>query len=299
MTEANLNLEEIPEMGKVLDYITLRYKNGLGTNIIVTGPSGSGKSYVCERGAELSSKVINGENKKLDKKHILDTPLNIIGFVKDSPPGSPGNMEEIGSVYNSRRSMVSENVDINRILDTIRKKKLILFCNCPSIKTADKAFIRHAHIFIEIMGIIKTKKVCIFKAFKCQYNSSMDKMYRHSFKDKRGHDVKFFYSRMPSDYLIKMYENSKDSFLEDLYNKIKDRALEKEAKEMKRIKDKSKIYIAKELTDLQKKVFDMRFLDNMKQQEIADKLGIARSGVSLHLTAIKKKINISEKTEKS
>ena len=68
---------------------------------------------------------------------------------------------------------------------------------------------------------------------------------------------------------------------------------------MKTVRDKSKIHIARELTELQKKVFDMTYLDNMKQQAVADKLGISRSGVSLHLTAIKKKINISEKTEKS
>ena len=298
MTRGSFDPERIPEMGSVINHIVTRYNKGLGTNIIITGPSGSGKSYVCERGLELFNKRINGENSKLSNKHILDSPLSIIGFVKDSEPGSGGNMEEIGSIYNSRRSMVSENVDINRILDTIRKRRLVLFCNCPSIKTADKAFIRHGHIFIEILGIIKSKKICVFKAFKCQYNSAMDKMYRHSFKDKLGHDIKFFYSNLPSDYIIKMYEKSKDSFLEDLYNKIKDRALEKEAKEMKKIKDKSKIYIARELTELQKKIFDMRFLDSMKQQEIADKLGIARSGVSLHLTAIKKKINISEKKEK-
>ena len=194
MNRSSLNQDDVPEMGAVVNYIVLRYKQGLGSNIIVTGPSGSGKSYVCERGLELTAKKIKGDNFKLDKRHILDTPLNIIEFVKNSPQGSGGNLEEVGSVYNSRRSMVSENVDINRILDTIRKRKLILFCNCPSIKTADKAFMRHAHIFIEILGIIKSKKICVFKAFKCQYNSAMDKLYRHSFKDKLGHDIKYFYS---------------------------------------------------------------------------------------------------------
>ena len=299
MIRGNFNPEEVPEMGAVINYIVLRYRKGLGTNIVVTGPSGSGKSYVCERGSELVNKKIKGETSLLDKKHILDTPLNIIEFVKDSSPGSCGNLEEIGSVYNSRRSMVSENVDINRILDTIRKRKLILFCNCPSIKSSDKAFVRHAHIFIEILGVIKSRKICVFKAFKCQYNSAMDKMYRHSFKDKLGHDIRFFYCNLPSDYLIKLYEKSKDSFLDDLYEKIKNRALEKEAKEIKRIEGCKKIRVVKELTEIQHKIFTKKFIEKKKNVVIAKELGIHPSGVSIHLRYIKNKISISEENEKT
>ena len=127
-----INYDELPEADVIVDYIVKRKKQGLYTLTFASGLPGSGKSSQCQRIAELVSIALTGEN-KITEDNIFDSLLGLLKFIQEAKPNEVniGVIEEISVLFPSRRAMAADNVAIGKILDTARKKEVILFANAP------------------------------------------------------------------------------------------------------------------------------------------------------------------------
>lgn len=289
------DVEKIPEYNRVIDYIYARFLKGLYSLILIGGKPGSGKSYsglrLCERLSELTDISFNIKN-------VCDSLLSFLETVMNSEIGECILLEEISVLFPSRRSMAEENVAIAKILDTCRKKRLIIIANCPSIMSADSLIRSHCSVYLETLKTYRRMKICIMKGYKYQVNVRSQKAYFHRFKTKDGRDIHLIYCNKPSDEITSAYEKSKDEFLSKLYDRLKTKALEKEAKEIKKIEKNLEVSFGNNLTKREQQLFQLKYIENKKQVEIVGIMGLSKGRVSNINSSLKSKIKISENPEK-
>jgi hypothetical protein len=258
-----------PECDLIVNHILDRYRKGLYSLILVHGLPGTGKSSTCIRIGEL----VNYDNHKKYVK-IIEDLKGLAEFAMDANPNELhiGIVEEVGTLFPSRRSMSGENVDVARILDTIRKKKAIVITNAPVWKSIDSHIRLMGNVYIETLRVYKQIGIVISKFFRLQANVKSGEVYTHSFT-RGGRTVKRMYTKMPDLELWKAYETKKDQFMLNLYKKIKARAERREEKERKEL-GMGEPRIAKPLTEKEIKIYALRHNDKKKFQEIADQLSM-------------------------
>jgi len=171
--------------------------------------------------------------------------------------------------------MASDNVAIGRVLDTCRKRKIIIFSNAPILKSIDSHVRAMAHISVETLKIVKSQQIVVSKAFRLQTNPGSGKTYMHTFQ-RKGRDVKRIYTKRPDLDSWNTYEREKDKFMQSIYKELKHKA------EQKRLKLEKEMDVqggSKALTQRELEVHTLRELKNKTQQEVADILGINVSNV--------------------
>lgn len=285
------DFSSMSESDVIIKYIKERHNKGLYTLIMTTGLPGTGKSSVDQRLAELISLAIHGEN-KIILEDIMDNLLELIRFTKTADYiGKIGIIEEVSVLFGSRRAMAQENVAVARILDTCRKKQVIILANAPIFTSVDSHVRSMAHILIETISINKTENVVIFKAWKLQTNPHTGKTYRHTFT-RDGKDVNLFFTRKPNSKVWDEYEDKKDNFLDDLYNKLEKAQEQKDKKMNKLLGIKEKKKVVKQLTETEIRRLALKN-QGLTLQEIADKEGTSFQSIHNSLKNIEKKTNIS------
>lgn len=219
-------LEKPPESEVIVKHILNRIRKGLGVNALIVGPPGIGKSYVCLRIAERIYNDLHQEKMDANKHVVYDLP-SAFKFVRNvARPGEPLVIEEVSVIASSRRSMALENVSLNYLLDTVRKKQVILLMNAPHIKAIDKHIQRMSHLLIECLRINKKFMFSTVKAFSLTNSQDTGKVYKHRFGN-NGRDIHRSYYYPPSDYIIKEYEQTKNQFMEKLYDSLEKKTGEK------------------------------------------------------------------------
>jgi len=219
-------LEKPPESVVIIKYILNRIRKGLGVNALIVGPPGIGKSYVCLRIAERIYQELHDEKIDTDKHVVYDLP-SAFKFVRNvTRPGEPLVIEEVSVIASSRRSMALENVSLNYLLDTVRKKQVILLMNAPHIKAIDKHIQRMSHLLIECLRINKKFMFSTVKAFSLTNSQDTGKVYKHRFGN-MGRDIHRCYYYPPSDYICEQYEKTKNVFMERLYDSLERKTGEK------------------------------------------------------------------------
>ncbi len=260
------NFAKMNECDVLVDYVEQRHKKGLNTTILVTGLSGTGKSSVCQRLGELISLRIHGEN-LLTINSISDSLLSLLSSIRGVKVlGIPLVSEELSVLFPSRRAMSKENVSIGKVMDTIRKKQIILLANAPIFISIDSHMRAMGHILLETLYINKTQNVVVFKGWKLQTAPHTGKTYRHKFT-RRDRDVALFFTKKPNTEVWKQYESNKDKFVEELYSK-----LEHEEKIKKKKLEKSMRVINPSIKNFSKrdlKIHDLVNKKGMKQTEVA------------------------------
>ena len=282
---------QIPESDLIVNYITERYKKGLGTNILTTGLSGTGKSSCDLRLAELISMKLHGEN-RITEKNIVDSLLGLLEVLNNNKgDGTIIIIEEVSVLFPSRRAMAKENVSVNRVLDTIRKRKMILISNAPLYPSIDSHIRSMGHVLLETLKVNKTKQVVIFKGWRLQTNPHTGKTYRHRFL-RKGRDVMFHYTHKPDKSVWDEYEMRKDSFMKDLYMRLKKQTIKKQEKEDKELGiNKGNGKNPKELTPLEMSRLN-KYNSGLKLREIAKEEGIGLQSIAKGIRNAKKKLNI-------
>lgn len=284
------DLKNFPESDIIVNYIVDRWKRGLYSLVLVAGLPGTGKSSSCIRLKEKIHEALGGKGVIQD---INDNLLDFVRFVRNADPSRPtpdiGVTEEVSVLFPSRRAMSTDNVDLARILDTCRKKKVILFANAPLWPSIDSHMRSMANVYIQTVKVYKSEKLVYCKCYKLQTDPRTGKTYTHSFK--RGiKDVNRCYILKPNSELWEQYENKKDDFLEKLYSKI-------EARQIKKIKQDDKLLESMEgkkvqgLTGRELLVYDAYYTKGKTQKEIAKEIGIAHQRVSQILVQIRKKLD--------
>jgi hypothetical protein len=291
-----IDWSKLDEGGAVVRYIHRNWNRGLLTMAKFIGLSGMGKSYASIRCAELLAKSIHGDNYKIDKRNIIKNLLQMIRFIRSvNTRGEIMIIEEMSVLFPSRRSMSGINVDANAIIDTVRKKGIIMLCNYPLNHTVDSHIEAMCCLEVVAVQLNKTAGICLCRPFILQTNPQIPKTYYHKLIDSEGNEVDSIFFRLPSKELINPYENEKDNLMEKLYETL-------EAKEHKRqeLMDKSLGKISKtgglkDLTKRQLEIYNLMFLQKKKMTDVALELGVKPQTINSALQVIKMKLEKDEK----
>jgi hypothetical protein len=291
------DLKNSPESDMVINYIVERYRRGLYSLVLISGLPGTGKSSSCIRLKEKLHEALGGEG---TIKEINDNLLDFVRFVRSADPekGTPdiGVTEEVSVLFPSRRAMSGDNVDLSRILDTCRKKKVILFANAPLWPSIDSHMRSMANVYIQTVKVYKKEQLVYCKCYKLQTDPRTGKTYTHSFK--RGiKDVNRCYVLKPNSKLWAEYESKKDKFLDKLYQKIEARQLTKIAKDEKLLGQFGEKKV-KGLTGRELMIYDAYYTKQRKQKDIGQELGLSVKTISGILVKIRKKLEGVEEKDK-
>lgn len=280
-----IRYDELPEADIVINYIKARKKRGLYTLILTTGLPGTGKSSIDIRLAELVSIELAGKN-NITEANIIDDVLGLIYFLKNANENDVciAVIEEISVLFPSRRAMSHDNVVVGKLLDTARKKQVILFANAPILPNIDKHMRCLGNIYIETLRINKKAEVVIAKALRMQTNPGSGKTYYHWLKRQKK-EVHRIFVRKPDSETWKGYEKRKDKFLDDLYDELKAKTMKKRGKEEKKV-------IVKPLSPRQLQVYELVMGQGMMQTKAADIIGISKQSVNKIMIILKQKLEL-------
>lgn len=294
-----IDFSKIPEGDAMATYVFNRWKKGLFPVVKLIGLSGTGKSYASVRMAQkVKQKIIEEDNGRnlYDTSAICpdDIVTDLLGLIRAirfaTKKGKIVVIEEVSTLFNTRRAMAGDNVDIGKILDTARKKGMILFANYPINKTADSHFERMCCMEIQTMKLLKKKGICIVKPMILQTNPATAKTYHHYVHDNNGNEIAVSYLKAPEGDVMIEYEKKKDKFMDDLYERLEHRQIKKLEKENKDMgKEPVVTQVNKPLTDKELDCYNNVVLNKMKISEYAVKIGVNNSVITRRLQNIKKK----------
>lgn len=266
-----IDYKNLPECDLIDDYVLSRLRQGLHTHILVTGLQGRGKSdFGIRMGERLSARINNGI--EFGPEDIIDDLLKLLDRIrKIKAPGEIIMIEEVSVLFPSRRHMAEANLIIGRVLDTIRKKQVILISNAPLYNSIDSHMRALAEVLVECQRVIKSANLVRAKAWKLQTNPQTGKTYKHRFR-RSGKLVVFHYAKKSNPLIRNKYEHLKDAFIDGLYNKM---YLKLEAK----IKKENGLIEKKKLTEKQEIVYNL-MKEGLNQKEIAEKLKTTPPNIS-------------------
>jgi gluconate kinase len=297
-----IDFSKIPEGDAMATYVFNRWKKGLFPVVKLIGLSGTGKSYASVRMAQkVKQKIIEEDNGRnlYDTSAICpdDIVTDLLGLIRAirfaTKKGKIVVIEEVSTLFNTRRAMAGDNVDIGKILDTARKKGMILFANYPINKTADSHFERMCCMEIQTMKLLKKKGICIVKPMILQTNPATAKTYHHYVHDNNGNEIAVSYLKAPEGDVMIEYEKKKDKFMDDLYERLEHRQvkkLEKENKDMGKppvVERVSKPLTAKELD-----VYNECMVNGKTMSQYAREHAISATSVFNRLKKVKNKVSL-------
>jgi len=288
---------EREESTAIVNFIVNRIKKGLGCNIIIVGPPGMGKSYLCLRVMELVHEQLKIK-KKMSMDNVAKSLEEAFRFVRNvKTPGQCLVIEEVSVLAGSRRSMSADNVEFNYLLDTIRKKQIILLMNSPHSNFIDNHIRMLSQLQIECKRLNRSQGVVIVSSKKLNTSAS-GKVYERRFSDKNGWDIWTSHFNKPSKELTDAYEDKKDVFMDHLYELIEAKAKDRAEKEMKKLKGKP-LGFKTDLTDKEAEVYREIYLKKRTMTELAKERGVSVQAISNMLEKVEKKGNLLGKSTKS
>jgi len=137
--------EEKPKRLRNYDFfieeVKARIKSKRNIVIVIHGPTGSGKSYLALRMAEVLDPTFNIER-------VVFTPEDFFRQVKHLPQGAFIVFDEAGVTLDARRFMEMINVVTNYVLESFRYRLINVIFTVPSIKMIDINVRRLMHVLI-------------------------------------------------------------------------------------------------------------------------------------------------------
>lgn len=293
MKKATVDFSNVPENGAIILEILRVQRRGRMNVVHVIGLPGTGKSWYCLRLAEQLAERLHGDEYKITERNVVHNLLELLRFIRAiKREGEIVVAEELGVWLNSKRAMSSENVDASYVWDTLRKKRVIVLGNNPVKRELDKSLIVLSTMQIQTLSLNKSKGICMVKPLRLQTNPDSGKTYRHRLHVK-GFEVHRSWGGKPSKELTDAYESMKDTFLEDLYNRLEKKHNDKKDKEAGSLL--KKLYIITPSESRRQAMHDR----GMKNKEIASIEGVTREAVSQSLLRHKRKIEKMLEMKKS
>ncbi len=283
------------EADLVTNYIITRWNKGLYSLILVAGLPGTGKSSLCMRMSELIYLKKEGVN-KMKVENVMSNLLELTNFVMKANPDelNIAVVEEVSVLFPSKRAMSGGNVDLGMLLDTCRKKKVILFANAPIWTSIDSHMRTLGNVYIQTKKIYKKAKIVLSKMYRLQTDPRTGKTYTPCFK-RNGRKVKKMYTRMPNLKEWSKYENRKDIFMDTLYKKLKVREQKRIDKDTKLYGDDVKKTQIKPLTNRELNTYHRYYVEKKTQNEIAKEDGVSIPAVCLMLKRLNLKLQVINK----
>lgn len=241
MSGKRIDLSKIEENGAIRQEILKVQARGRMNVIHVIGLPGTGKSWYCLRLAEQLAEDLHGETYKITTRNIVHNLLELLRFIKKiKRPGEIVIGEELGVWLNSKRAMSSENVDASYVWDTLRKKRVIVLGNNPVKREVDRSLMVLSSMQIQTLSLNKSRGVCMVKPLKLQTNPDSGKTYRHRLHVD-GFEIHRCWSGKPNDELTVAYEQLKDDFLDDLYDRLEKKHEDKREKKAGELLEKIQV----------------------------------------------------------
>ena len=298
-----------PEMEGIISAIIMNYREELLNLILVTGPPGMGKSYLCLRGSEefrrrMKFKDIYGGIHFVRKKSELSKVF------KEAHPGDNVILEEAGFLMNSKQAMSGGNVDLGNNLDIIRKKKLVVWANVPLQKSVDLHWRDMANFLIKMQRLDKKKEYSVAKCYRMEFNEhfnkSIPKFMKAEMTTPSGQIVRrkvreTWFGKPHNDSLITEYEKIKEGHMNMILDRNYARAIKREEKEHKEIYgvelDISKVKIKSPLLKRNERIVELRN-SGLTLQEVGKAVGLSHPQVINILKKVTKVSSIKEIKQK-
>lgn len=278
MIKKVIDYNSVPECDVIINYVMDRMHKGLGTNIYTIGLPGTGKSSFDQRLGQL---LLRKQNKpELTTGNIADSLLEVLAFIRNvKHPGEVLIIEEVSVLFPSVRAMSQDNVTISKVMDTLRKKQVIVICNAPVLKRIDSHLLALGNILVETLKVNKTEGIVIAKTLKLQTNPRMGKTYFHRF-NRKGREVHRVYTRKPDGTIWEEYEKKKDAFIDKLYDRLKHTTQKNEDKLNKEMGTGR--VSANTFSGTKKQVYKLVYLEDRSMTEAGKLIGISPQAVSVH-----------------
>jgi hypothetical protein len=208
--------------GKWLGYINLRIVRNKNFLCVVTGPTGSGKSWATIRICEELDKEFNVNRIVFSAKQLMNL-VNHGGLKK----GSCILWDETQIDLSSRNWQSTMNKMLNYLVSTFRHRNFILFFTAPYLDFIDTSTLKMFHANFETDKIDRTNKRVVLKPKLLDYNQSRKKWFTPYLKfSKPGYGsikIKRWAVSMPSKEILEAYEAKKIKFTSQLNLEIEDR----------------------------------------------------------------------------
>jgi len=261
--------------------------------ITTTGPTGSGKSYLDLRIAELWYKHLD---RTFPIAHCCFSIDEMIRLVRDGNlvRGDLMILEEGGVNLGSLDFQNKISKIFTYVLQSFRSLNLILMVNLPYSSMLNKNVRMLTHCNLSTAGIDKETSTIKVKAKINQVNEQTGKIYHKYFRAKYQGGVRTFKRlnyTLPSPEIRGEYEKKKFKFVSTLVSEFASKLDEQER--LDRVKLKKL-----DMTQRQKEVYELH-LEGLNQKEIGKKLGIAASYIHFVKKGIVNKGFIWKKSENS
>jgi predicted ATPase len=175
-----------PFLQSVYNDVHKKNKNAL---IIITGDTGTGKSYLAQKIAnELDP---DGFNENTLRERLVARPEQFMELVvkkRDTlKKGSVIIFDEAGTGLAARAWYSANNNAIDYILQTFRYQQLIVIFTVPNMSFIDTHARRLFHYYVEALDIDIKRGLNICKIFKLSYNKMKpDEPYKQYFRTKNS-----------------------------------------------------------------------------------------------------------------
>lgn len=190
----------------VYNKVHLENKNEL---MVITGTTGSGKSYTAMRFAELLDPTFN-------INRVVFTQEELTTLLKDGnlEKGSVIVWDEIGVNQSAKEWFEVTNKMINFVIQTFRNKNLIVICTSPNFNFVDSTT---RNLFHSIVKCYKSKTGRVYgKYYEISVNDMTKKVYYKRLKGPGGVILDGFEVSMPKDSICKAYEDKAAKYKESV-----------------------------------------------------------------------------------
>jgi len=199
----------------VLDYVRKRIETNRNWLCMITGDTGSGKSFTALKIGELLDADFNANN-------VAFSPLEMIKLIKISKPGDVVVMDEAGLQFGARDFMSRGNKALSGIFQAFRFKQIILIWTLPDLSMIDITARRLLHTYIETLGVDYKREQTVVKWFNIKidrWTGDYKHVYPRIMTDNGLVVVKIVRFDKPSDELIAEYEAKKSKAFDELLDK--------------------------------------------------------------------------------
>lgn len=203
--------------------------------MVISGATGSGKSYAGLRLCEQVDPYFNAERISFDVKHYADN------MRKEYPRGSAFMLEEGQHLAHNLNFYSSSNKGLFYLLSTLRHRNYLTIITLPNLPTFDKQSKRLIHIDVRMTGVIRHREgKAQAKLYFPKQSEFKDKIYlnklRVSGKDGRREIAKVWFKK-PDKLLLNRYLEQKYKFTSNLSQTVSLTLEENQAKKFKQMSE--------------------------------------------------------------
>ena len=208
-----------PFLQSVYNDVHKKNKNAL---IIVTGDTGTGKSYIAQK---IATELDHDFNEKTIRERLVSRPEQFMELVvkkRDTlKKGSVIIFDEAGTGLAARAWYSANNNAIDYILQTFRYQQLIVIFTVPNMSFIDTHARRLFHYYVEALDIDIKRNLNICKIFKLSYNKMKpDEPYKQYFRSRNAKGeiivIKRFRFKKVSAKIWHEYEEYANEFKGDI-----------------------------------------------------------------------------------